>query len=928
MRCSGRIVLANPSAQGLKHAVDIRVHASVPQDTFQLSSLYPSKTLIRSGDDDESNPTPQCSTSILHDTLQKAHLLHLHRTSQALGDDDRVAAKFLALWRIWAARRGLDRAHGASGWFAGLLLGWVVDGGEVGGISGDRAATKRSRGLGRGLGAWGALRAAWEFLAHTDFEATPVFMAGGSEGIPKSELVGEKGDVFVDPTGSVNVFGDWEKGDVQLLRYQARETLAMLEDANVDRFAEVFLQDQTLGPASFDEYMVVTVNDEDDVEIVDEAEWPSRIARQARRAADVLRRGLTDRATLVHTRVLSDSTFAVGLLLNGADATRILDMGPASSDEAGGAAFRDLWGERADLRRFKDGSIAESVVWDVARPEDAVLIPSLAVKWLVKRHLGAEAVSVSATPEWLSILQVPASARDAVNTAGAEKFGFRPIMEGYEALYKLLKNVDDQLPLAVLHVAPASELLRYSATFVPHPLDAARAASAPACLSYTPVAEVTLQFESSPRWPDDLAAIQKLKLALLEKLARVVETHMRGVRANIALDAGASEIEDAASLEVFLPAGSAFRIRVHHDREKTLLERALAPPPPGIPNQLPPPPRRLVTPALALHTRRFEHAPSHHASLAPMHHRFPSFSTAVRILKRWAAAHLLSPHLNSETLELIVARTYLDSGARATPSSATAGFLRTLAFLSSWDWNTQPAFVPLQAVTRDAASASGRPRFDAAKRAEVVAAFEKRRAADKDVHSAAWVVATENDVGGTRWTAGVGKVVAARVAALAGATLAQVRAAEDEGDLEVSTLFATPLEHYDAVLHLTEGTRAAEALDPDTSAWESKLAFRNLSSVSGTSVRVGFDSAALLVDTLKRTYGDSVLVFHDLHGGRAVGLLWNPARNAPRAFKPFIGYSAEPSKGEAALVAINRKAILAEIARMGQGIIERIEVRK
>jgi U3 small nucleolar RNA-associated protein 22 len=39
-----------------------------------------------------------------------------------------------------------------------MVLGWVTNGGEVG-----TKGIKR-RGLGKGLGYWGALRAGWEFL--------------------------------------------------------------------------------------------------------------------------------------------------------------------------------------------------------------------------------------------------------------------------------------------------------------------------------------------------------------------------------------------------------------------------------------------------------------------------------------------------------------------------------------------------------------------------------------------------------------------------------------------------------------------------------------------------------------------------------------------------------------------------------------------
>lgn len=905
------IAISSGKEQGLKHAIDIRIHASVPADVFHPATLYPTKSLIR--DADEATPTPQGSSSILLDTLHKSHMLHLHTLSQKLSGE-RTASKFLALWRIWATRRGLAPERGASGWFAAMLLNWVVNGGEIGGKGGERTATKRVRGLGRSLGPWGALRAAWEFLANTDFEASPVFLDSDDQLVPKTEFISVYQDIFVDPSGSINIIGDWEKGDVELLRHHARETLALLEDTTVDRFAEVFLHNQTLGPASFDEYMVVDASAAKvDSDAISVAETPRKIDRLARVAADVARRGLADRARLVHTRVLSDTTFAVGLLLNGALATSVLTKGPAADDEEGCEKFKQLWGDRSELRRFQDGSISESVVWSLSRPEEAARIPSLAVEHLLSTHLGnVEVSTVSTNEDWLSILQVPASVRDAVNTEGSEKRGFMPVMEEYDRLYKVLKNVDSELPLAILHVAPASELLRYSSTFIPHPVDVARAASAPDCISYMPIAEITLQFESSPRWPDDLAAIQKLKLALLDKVARVTEKHLRGVRISIALDANASEIDDAASMEVLMPSGVAFRVRINHEKERVLLQRALEPPPPGIPNQLPQPPRKLVMPALERNIRRFVHAPTHHSSLAPMHHCFPSYSTAARLVKRWASAHMLSPHLNAEALELITARTYLDPGTLAAPASAISGFLRTLSFLASWDWRTTPVFIPLHAVTRDAASLSGRPRFGEEAQVALLAAFEKRQ------ESSAWALITEDDESGTRWTGNVGPVIAGRVAALAKASLELARRGTEEGVINVHSLFTTPLEHYDAVCQLAPGTRAGEAVTPDESLWASS-GFRNLTAKRDQ--RLGFDPVSLLVADIQRLYGDTVLVFADVHGGQALGLIFNPQRQ-PRAFKPFLGYSSAPC---GSLVELNKDAILAEIGRLGKGIITKVQ---
>lgn len=640
-----------------------------------------------------------------------------------------------------------------------------------------------------------------------------------------------------------------------------------------------------------------------DAGLVAEAEQPRAIDRLAHRAADVVRQGLTDRARIVHTVVLSDTQFAVGLLLNGEEAGRTLDVGPHADQQEACAAYRALWGEKADLRRYQNGVIAESVLWTPHRPEQRAQIPFQAAEWLLKRHLGAVAVeSRSANDGWLQIIQVPDAARDAVCVANAETQGFAPIMAAYQKLHSVLKNIDDELPLGVLNVTPASELLRYASVFVPHPVDANRLATAPESLGYVPVAEVGLQFESSPRWPDDLEAVQALKLALLEKVARVLQPRIRA-RMAIALDADASPVEDQAALELLMD-GVAFRLRIMYEKEKVMIERALEPARPGVPKP-PAPPRRLLLPALAKWERRFEHESRHHSTLAPMHHRFPSFSTAVRLLKRWAAAHML--RLEGEALELLAAHTYLAPGSLGAPAGATAGFLRTLEQLAAWDWRTAPLFVPLVAVTRDAASASGRPRFPAEEREAALAAFARRG----ERH--AWSIVTETDTSGVRWTGGVGPLVAGRVQALAGATLAAVR-----GATAVPALFATPLEHYDAVLHLAPGTRAAQALKP-----EMPSAFR---SAEAHDVRLGFDPASLLAADIQRLYGDALLVFHDANGGRAIGILFNPQRSTPRAFKPLLGYNSAPASKS--LVALNKADVVDELKRLGAGIVTGVDVRK
>jgi U3 small nucleolar RNA-associated protein 22 len=115
-----------------------------------------------------------------------------------------------------------------------------------------------------------------------------------------------------------------------------------------------------------------------------------------RRIAQVLARGLSDRVTLLRTRTLVlgqydlDHTPAslgqqvvVGLILNPETSQRLVDLGPPADDTAKvcvqhhqptlewsltsrgvvqqAAEFRQFWGPKSEMRRFKDGKINESV---------------------------------------------------------------------------------------------------------------------------------------------------------------------------------------------------------------------------------------------------------------------------------------------------------------------------------------------------------------------------------------------------------------------------------------------------------------------------------------------------------------------------------------------------------------------------------------
>ena len=70
----------------------------------------------------------------------------------------------VVLWKRWAKKRGLPKERGRDAHLARTVAAWILQGGEVGGIGGERLKTRRVNGMGRGMGGWELLRAGWNFV--------------------------------------------------------------------------------------------------------------------------------------------------------------------------------------------------------------------------------------------------------------------------------------------------------------------------------------------------------------------------------------------------------------------------------------------------------------------------------------------------------------------------------------------------------------------------------------------------------------------------------------------------------------------------------------------------------------------------------------------------------------------------------------------
>ena len=478
--------------------------------------------------------------------------------------------------------------------------------------------------------------------------------------------------------------------------------------------------------------------------------------------------------------------------------------------------------------------------------------------------------------------------------------------------------------------------------FVPGPRDVTEwGHDVPDVMTYVPVHDVIITMESSGQWPDDLAAIQEMKTALYERMADVLSRRMPGTKMQVVYDSDATAhdaIYDQTCLQILMPTGFAFALRVHHDREQVLLHRLL--------NDKHA--RARAQAALRRYDMRFVHAPTHHAALQALQDHFPALGPTVRFVRRWFASQLLSTHFRAEAIELLCVAVFL-TNAHGPPTTGMHGFVRALDLLARWDWRETPLLIPLENATRlahhrKAALSDGgsalpdetAPAFPAAQRADVEQHFRTIRARDPAFRHSTWVLATEMDLDSKAWThSAPTAMVADGVRQLAKRSLHVLKQDTSISTPLVRMLMTPAVEAYDFVVHVQPSlhVRYAESIAPDSTHWlatRKKRVYANLDdtplrpSVYGSEVRPGFDPVYEFVTMLQTIYGDAFVLFYDEFGGTVIGGLWNTAYTKPHTFKVSLPYTSRPhAKG----VVLNRPAILAEIQRLGQGIVERIDTK-
>ncbi|KAK5957897.1 U3 snoRNP protein [Knufia fluminis] len=715
--------------------------------------------------------------------------------------------------------------------------------------------------------------------------------------------------VMYDADTGVNILYKMTPWSYACLKHHASISLAAVNSKKLSGFEPTFIAKVSDSTLQFDESYEIDLSDAQ--------------TSNLHVLCEVLKKGLSDRVSLIDLQSSHNSSWkiivsspstkggkvTVGLLVNPEATLRLVDHGPPVEEKQESKAFRDFWGDKAELRRFKDGTINESLVWSADTPVTHQIIQYLCAKHF---KLSPSTITSSAVLQ-KTHLQSSLSADEAFQAVNAK----------FQSLSSTLHHLDG-LPLPVRSVSAASEHLRSSSLALPLEPGVAR-----------PI-DAIIQFDSSGRWPDDLRAIQYTKIAFLNQVADKLTQNDRKLETRIGLENTSTSshgTHNTSYLDIIYPSPTPaippiiFRLRIYHERELQLLQQVLS-----SKSTLAPPLRE--TYQSALHSQKQTAASiAHTTALRTLITTFPPLSTTIRLLKRFIASHHLSIHLPQPILEVIAAHVFLNPTPWGPPGTATTAFARCLHLLARWDWSAEPLIVDLS-LAQD---------MTLEQRRDLETRFAAWRKMDPNMNGVSWFVGTNVDSTGVVWTQGVvgadpkpPRVIAGRVTALADAALNVIRQKSDSESkimtrVDWDGIFTSSLEDFDFVLHL-KGRKAKKG---------SHGQFKNLEIAAGLDVdTTGVDSVGSYIEDLRRCFGNVAIFFYG--GSNAVGGLWRPhiRGKETRPWRIRLGYSTVPvpmevngeadgdDGGRKAMCSVNIEGMLAEMGMMGEGIVDKITTKE
>ncbi|XP_059457350.1 uncharacterized protein LOC132187164 [Corylus avellana] len=847
---------------------------------FTIKKLNLRRNNVRALNDGGSIPqaTPKYNTSILEDMFLEDSAELIKKTFlgwKGLGEAS-------ILLKVWARQRSSIYVHDClNGFLISVILAYLAN---------------RER-INNSMKAMEIFRVTLSFIARQSKKGKGLwdyglyFQQEGQNVIPNEERMPYKETfpvVICNPSAPYNLAFRVSRSGFMELQDEAALALKCIEQCKDGGFEEIFMTKVDFA-AKFDYCIRLNLKGKNEVHTsgfcLDDECW--RLYEQ--KVHGVLNQGLSNRAKLI--RVTWRNTLSGGSIENGLSifdrepllvgvsvsslekAFRVVDIGPNPENKEEALKFRRFWGDKAELRRFKDGTIAESTVWESEQWTKHLILKRIA-EYVLLRHLSLSKENIVHIVDQLDFSLLH-GVGDPISLSGS-------LLRALEVLSKRLRLIED-IPLKVSSVQPIDPAFRFTSVFPPEPHPLANDKDnvprlhklMPSC---TRPLEVMIQLEGSGNWPMDDFAVEKTKTAFLLKIGESLQNTW-GMKCTATED----------DVDIFT-SGYVFRLKILHERGLSLVRKEVGS------DQV----KRVTSVDKKLFFRS-----QHSSMINGLQGCYPIYVPVVRLAKRWVASHLFSTCLVEEAVELLVAYLFLKPLPFNAPCSRIAGFLRFLRLLSEYDWTFSALVVDINNDLGPNDEKEISDNFMLSRKA-----YEE----NKQNVSTAMFLGTAYDKASEAWTRfspNVSELKRLVAYARSSANLLTKLILQDQIDFyKCECLFRTPLNNYDAIILL----HMDKLPYPQRLLFTSELNLGKLVARGNGSkffnpfmlpgdlkgsleevknkLLVNFDPLRCFVGDLEKEFSDTFKVWYDSLGGDAIGITWEKFQSKKRSREEEPGEEA------------------------------------
>ncbi|GFP95320.1 nucleolar protein 6 [Phtheirospermum japonicum] len=522
---------------------------------FTLSKLKFERNNIRSLSQEA---TPKYNSSILEDMFAEDNAELIKRTFI----DCKELREALLLLKVWARKSSLFVHDCLSGFLITVIVAYL-------------ASKSGKNRINNSMNAMQILRITMDFIANSKvWDSGLFFQSEGERNISNKEKKTQLQSfpiIICDSFGDYNMAFRMSTSGFQELRDEAALALTCMDKCKGGGFDEIFMT--TIDhPAKYDYCIRLNLKDNHDFHVsgfcLDDESWRC-YEQKVFGIIDQALKGRTKLIRVIWRNTSSECNFENGLFtLDGEamfvgitigsmeEAFKQAIVGPSPEDKDKALEFRKFWGDKATLRWFRDGKIAEVAVWEHEEWEKHLIIKEIA-EHVLMRHLSLPKQNIIPIVDQLDFVLRHGN-RDPLSFS-------KNLLKAYDDLSKLLRLLDD-IPLRISSVQPLDSAFRLTSVFppAPHPLaheEGSRAKLEKMTATCIQPLEVMIQLEGSGNWPLDELAMEKTKSAFLLKIAESLQTK-RGITCTATEE----------NVDVFM-SGYAFRLKILHERGLSLVKR-------------------------------------------------------------------------------------------------------------------------------------------------------------------------------------------------------------------------------------------------------------------------------------------------------------------------------------------------------------------